>query len=276
MNDASIRLQRGVQRAVAVLLTVVVLAVVLFPIYWLFLNSVRPAGELLSRVPSFWTARPSFAAYARLLIPQVFLDFRVLALNTLIVCTASTFFSLVVSILAGLSLARLRFRGQGSLGMAMFLVYLIPPTLLFIPLYLLMARFGLHDTRLGLTLAYMSFNVPFCTWMLRGYFQSIPRALEESAMVDGCSRIGAWTRVVLPLAAPAIAAAGVFAFTYAWNEHLYAYILTESNASRTLSVGLAFGNNSAAAMAIAVPPFILYVAAQRSLVTGMTAGAVNG
>ena len=271
-----IGLGRGVRQAAAVLLAAVMSAVVLFPIYWLFLDSIRPASERYSRVPKFWTALPSFEAYRRLLVPLPFLDIRLLALNSVIVCTASTLLSLLVGILAGISLARLRFCGRQGLGNSMFFVYLIPPTLLCIPLYVLAAKFGLNDTRLGLTLAYCSFNVPFCTWMLRSYFQAIPRELEEAAMVDGCSRLGAWLRVLLPLAAPGILTTGVFAFTFSWNEYLYAYILTESHASRTLAVGLEFGGNSAAALVIAVPPLVLYLLGQRWIVAGLTAGAVKG
>ena len=262
----------------------IILTFVLFPTYWITLASFKHPKDLAVRIPIFWTTEPTLISY-RGLFTQPFLHFEKLTLNSMTISLGATFLSVVIAIFAGLALARLRFPGRQRLGMAVFFAYLVPPALLFIPLYVMMATFKLVDSRLGLILVYSSFTVPFGVWMLRGYFHNIPVELEECAMIDGCTRVGAWVRIVLPLASPGIAAAAIFAFTLAWNEFLYAYILTETANAQTMPIGLAsfiqldvyrWGELSAGALLMAIPAVVLYFLGQRFVVAGLTGGAVKG
>ena len=158
--------------------------------------SFKHPKDLAVRIPLFWTWEPTLMSY-RGLFTQPFLQFERLTLNSLTISLGATFLSVVIAVFAGLALARLRFPGRQRLGMAVFFAYLVPPVLLFIPLYVVMAKFRLVDSRLGLILVYSSFTVPFCVWMLRGYFHNIPVRAGECAMIDGCTRVGAWVRIVL-------------------------------------------------------------------------------
>lgn len=261
-----------------------ILVTVLFPAYWTVLASVKESKDLVARVPLFWITNPTYEHYVQLWT-ESFIYFDQLTINSLIVALASTAVSVLIAVFAGMALARLRFPGREALGLAVFFAYLVPSTLLFIPLYVMMANFNLHDTRLGLMLVYTSFSLPFSIWMLRSYFQTIPLELEESAMIDGCTRVEAWMRIVLPLAAPGIVAAALFSFTLAWNEFLYAYVLTETSRSQTMPVGLTafiqldvyrWGELSAGAVISAIPAVALYLLGQRFIVAGLTGGAVKG
>jgi multiple sugar transport system permease protein len=261
-----------------------ILIVVLFPVYWTVLASVKESKDLVARVPLFWITNPTFDHYLQLWT-ESFIYFDKLTVNSLIIASSSTAVSVFIAVFAGMALARLRFPGREVLGLVVFFAYLVPATLLFIPLYVMMANFNLQDTRLGLVLVYTSFSLPFSVWMLRSYFQTIPRELEESAMMDGCTRVEAWLRIVLPLAAPGIVAAALFSFTLAWNEFLYAFILTETAQAQTMPVGLTafiqldvyrWGELSAGAVISAIPAVALYLLGQRFIVAGLTGGAVKG
>jgi multiple sugar transport system permease protein len=207
-------------------------------------------------------------------------------LNTAIVAVVSTTLSLVCSILAGYSLGRLRFKGANWIGWAIFVTYLVPPTLLFLGMAKLIQEMVLYNNLLALILTYPTFLIPFCTWLLIGYFKGIPRELEESALVDGATRIQAMIRVVVPLALPGILSAGMFAFTLSWNEYLYSLIFMNDPTSKTIPVGVTqdlirgdeffWGQLMAAALLGSVPVAILYSFFVDYFVAGMTAGAVKG
>ena len=284
MNSTGLKAEHRLKVLAGSLWMAFILIGVLFPVYWTVLASVKDPKVLANCVPVFWIATPTFEHYISLWT-ESFIYFDKLTVNSLIIALASTSGAVLMAVFAGLALARLRFPGRERLGMAVFLAYLVPPTLLFIPLYVMMANFKLHDTRVGLVLVNMSSSLPFSIWMLRSYFQTIPRELEESAMIDGCSRVGAWLRIVLPLAAPGIAAAALFSFTLAWNEFLYAYVLSETARSQTIPVGLTafiqldvyrWGELSAGAVISAIPAVVLYLLGQRFVVAGLTGGAVKG
>jgi multiple sugar transport system permease protein len=206
--------------------------------------------------------------------------------NTTIIAFVSTGISLFCSILAGYALARLRFRGANSIGWGIFITYLVPPTLLFLPLALLIKTFHLFNNLFALILTYPTFLIPFCTWLLIGYFKSIPRELEESALVDGATRLQAMFRVVVPLALPGILSAGMFAFTLSWGEFLYALIFMNDTQTKTLPVGIVqelirgddffWGQLMAAALLASIPVALLYSFFVEYFVAGMTAGAVKG
>jgi multiple sugar transport system permease protein len=207
-------------------------------------------------------------------------------LNSAIVAIVSCTVSLFCSILAGYSLARLRYRGAGPIGWGIFITYLVPPTLLFLPLTFVIRSLHLFNNLLSLILTYPTFLIPFCTWLLIGYFKSIPRELEESALVDGATRLQAMVRIVIPLAMPGILSAAMFAFTLSWNEFLYALIFLNDSPIKTLPVGVVqefihgddfyWGVLMAGALMASVPVALLYSFFVDYFVAGLTAGAVKG
>ncbi|MDP8922259.1 MAG: carbohydrate ABC transporter permease, partial [Chloroflexota bacterium] len=189
--------------------------VTLFPFYWMLVASLKPNNELYNlRTFPFWVFSPTLDHYTYLFERTLYARW---LMNTLIVAVASTAISLLFGILAGYALARLRFAGAGVLGVAVFISYLVPQTLLFIPMFDVIKTLNVADTYWALILTYPTFLIPFCTWLLMGYFKSIPKELEESAMIDGSSRLRALVEIVLPLAMPGILSAGIFAFTLSWN-----------------------------------------------------------
>jgi ABC-type glycerol-3-phosphate transport system permease component len=205
--------------------------------------------------------------------------------NTLIVATTATAIVIVVSTLAAYSLTRLRFGGRTVLARGVLFVYLIPGALLFIPMYLIIVRLRLLDTYTGLILANIAFGVPFCTWLMMGYLRSLSAEMEYAAMIDGCTRIQAMWYIVIPLSIPAIVTAGIFTFNNVWNEFIFALILTQKEAYRMISVGLAnfyrtdyymVGPMMAGSLIAAAPVVLLYILAQRFVVGGLAVGGVKG
>jgi multiple sugar transport system permease protein len=206
-------------------------------------------------------------------------------LNTLLVSATSTTVALVCAALAGYALARLRFRGAQGFTVTVLLTYVMPGALLFIPLYQLLIGVRLTDSLWSLVVTYPTFTLPFATWLLTGYFASIPIDLEEAALVDGCTRVQALWRVVLPLAKPGLLAVALFTLTNAWNEFLFAFVFITRDEYKTLPVGLQSmiagdvvpqGQLAAASLLVSIPVVIMYAFGQRFLTEGLTAGAVKG
>lgn len=215
---------------------IVFLIVLLFPFYWMAITAVKPDAELLSRDGNpFWVIKPTLAHMHTLLFKT---EFPAWMWNTVLVSVVSTVFSLAASVLAAYSIERLRFRGAKQVGLGIFLAYLVPPTILFIPLANVVFKLGLFDSRTALILTYPTFLIPFCTWLLMGYFRSIPFELEECALIDGASRWQILTKIVLPLAVPGLISAGIFAFTLSWNEFIYALTFISSSEYKTMPVGV--------------------------------------
>jgi len=225
------------RKAVMVYLPLVVfLIVLLFPFYWMAITSVKPDAELLSREGNpFWVIGPTLAHFHKLLFETAYPQW---LWNTVLVSVVSTVFSLFASVLAAYAIERLRFQGSRQVGLAIFLAYLVPPSILFIPLANVVFNLGLFDTRWALVLTYPTFLIPFCTWLLMGYFRSIPVELEECALIDGASRWQILVKIVLPLAVPGLISAGIFAFTLSWNEFIYALTFISSSEIKTLPVGV--------------------------------------
>ena len=210
--------------------------VLLFPFYWMAVTSVKPDHELLSRDGNpFWVMAPTLAHFKKLLFDTAYPEW---LWNTVLVSVVATAFSLVASVLAAYAIERLRFKGSKQTGLAIFLAYLVPPSILFIPLADVVFKLGLFDTRLALILTYPTFLIPFCTWLLMGYFRSIPFELEECALIDGASRWQILIKIVLPLAVPGLISAGIFAFTLSWNEFIYALTFVSSSEIKTVPVGV--------------------------------------
>lgn len=260
------------------------LAFLLFPFYWMMIVSFKPTNDLFElQYNPFWIQRFTIENYTYLFQHTDFLSW---VRNTLIVSVVSTVLSLFCSVLIGYALARLRFPGSNFLGVGIFLAYLVPPTLLFLPLAQVVAKLNLYNTYWALILTYPTQLIPFASWLLMGYFRTIPKEIEESALADGCSRIQTLVRIILPLALPGLLSAGIFCFTLSWNEFLYALIFMSSGAMKTIPVGtvsdliradtLFWGALMASAVLGSVPIAILYSFFVKHYVSGLTAGAVKG
>jgi multiple sugar transport system permease protein len=212
------------------------LVVLLFPFYWMAITSVKPDHELLSRTGNpFWVIAPTLAHFDKLLFHTAYPEWM---WNTVLVSVVATFFSLACSVFAAYAIERLRFSGAKQVGLSIFLAYLVPPSILFIPLAAIVYQLGLFDTRWALILTYPTFLIPFATWLLMGYFRSIPFELEECALIDGANRWQILTKIVLPLAVPGLISAGIFAFTLSWNEFIYALTFVSSSEIKTVPVGV--------------------------------------
>ena len=212
------------------------LFVLLFPFYWMAITTFKPNEELLSREGNpFWVKNPTLAHIKKLLFDTAYPDW---LWNTMLVAFVATFLSLFCSVLAAYAIERLRFRGSRYVGMSIFLAYLVPPSILFIPLAAIVYKLQLFDTRLALILTYPTFLIPFCTWLLMGYFRTIPFELEECALIDGASRWQILVKIVLPLAVPGLISAGIFAFTLSWNEFIYALTFISDSEIKTVPVAV--------------------------------------
>ena len=272
----------GLWRAVAIYaLMALVSLLILFPIYWMLTISLKLPREIY-RVPSLWPQAATLANYRELIQEK---DFLTAIRNSLIVAGSVTLVSVFISSLAAYSMVRFRYRFRGLVGRLILFGYLTPTSLLFIPLSIIVARLGLGNSLHGLIVVYLTFSMPLSTWLLTGYFRGVPPDLEEQAMVDGSTRMGALLRILLPLSLPGIVAVGIFTFTAAWNELLLALIFITSEEKRTVPLGLQYlitgdvllwGPIMAGAVLSALPVMVLYFLAQRFMVQGMTAGSVKG
>lgn len=252
--------------------------VVLLPILWVIRTSL--ANRLIAyKIPPVWVFTPTLENY-RLIFEKY--PFQQYFANSLVVSTAASLVALVVGSLAAYSIARFR-TGDPVLRLSMLSTQMLPPITLVIPIFLLSRLVHLWDSRTGLVIAYLSFNLPYTVWILIGFFQSIPIDLEEAAMIDGCSRLQAFWRVVAPIAAPGLLAAGIFNFILNWNEFLFALILT-GRTTRTLPVavsglwtqqGVQIGAVSAATVLVIIPVVVLTLIIQKSLVRNLTFGAIK-
>jgi multiple sugar transport system permease protein len=275
---AAARLQTGA--SYAVLITLLILVV--FPFYWMIVTSFKSEDQMRSLTSMFWPSPFATENYDQLVKKTEFVSWYG---NSVIVSISSTLVATAIGTIGAYALARLKFFGRGFMASATLITYLVPPSILFIPLYAQIKNLGLANSLAGLIAAYPSFTVPFVTLLLMGYFESIPEELEEAAMIDGATRFGAFWRIVLPLSAPGVLAAGLYAFTQAWNEFLYALVFITDGKLRTLPVGLAsfitgdvygWGYLMAGAVLTTLPVIAAYVYLQKYMVEGLTAGSVKG
>ena len=211
--------------------------ILLFPFYWMTITAFKPNDEMLDYKHSnpFWINHPTLQNIRKLLFET---DYPHWLLTTMGVAVGATFLSLFASVLAAYAIQRLRFRGANYVGLAIYLAYLVPPSILFIPLATMVFQLGLFDSPFALVLTYPTFLIPFCTWLLIGYFKSIPYELEECALIDGASRLQILRRITLPLAVPGLISAGIFAFTLSWNEFIYALAFIQSSEKKTVPVAI--------------------------------------
>src|SRR5262249_14866137 len=274
--------QRRVLKGVGNCALVLMLLWTAIPFYWMIATSLKHDKEIYGYEATLIPERPTLANYATVFRETPYL---LLLRNSVAVAVGSTVLSMVIAVLGAYAIARLDFPGRALLARRLVFTYLLPTSLLFIPMFAMMSALRLTDSLHGLIIAYLGFDVPFCTWLLMGYFKSVPVELEEAAMVDGCSRVGALLRVVLPMSLPALAVVTFFSFTHAWNEFLYAYVFTSTNSARTVTTGLVnfmsqdvffWGPLMASTVMSALPPVLMFLVFQRWVVKGLTLGGVKG
>jgi len=256
----------------------------LFPFYWMLISSFKTNPELYSlRAKRLLIIHPTLEQFKELFKRTAVLRW---LWNSFFVSFFTAMISLALGTMAGYSLARLKFPGAEAFGLATFITYLVPTTLIFIPLASVVRSLGLTNSIWALVVTYPTFLIPFCTWMLIAYFKSIPKDMEECAMIDGCSRIGAMVRIVLPMAVPGIVFSGMFSFTLSWNEFVYALTFISDTTHKTMSVAVPtelirgdayfWGELMAASLIGSVPVAILYSFFMDYFISGLTAGALKG
>jgi len=268
-----------VKKIIFLLIAAVIFGVILFPPVVLFLTSIKTELDALSFPPK-WIFKPTLQNYTTIF---KFSPFTRYLLNSLIVASLNTGVVLVLGSLAAYSLARFRFKGADNLAFWILSVRMMPPVAAIIPIYIIMRNLHLLDTPWSLVITYLTFNLPFAVWMMRSFFQEIPREIEESALVDGCSIFRSFRSIALPLAAPGLAATGILTFIFSWNEFLFALILTGSKAV-TLPVGITgymketginWGYMTAGGALALVPVIVFTILVQKHLVKGLTMGALK-
>lgn len=252
------------------------------PFYWMIATSLKHDKEIYGYEATLIPQQPTLANYATVFRETPYLAF---LRNSVAVAAGSTVLSMIIAVLGAYAIARLNFPGRALLARGLVFTYLVPTSLLFIPMFAMMSVLRLTDSVHGLIIAYLGFDVPFCTWLLMGYFRSIPVELEEAARVDGCSRVGALLRVVLPMSLPALVVVTFFSFTHAWNEFLYAHVFTSTTSARTVTTGLVnfmsqdvffWGPLMASTVMSALPPVLMFLVFQRWVIKGLTLGGVKG
>jgi multiple sugar transport system permease protein len=261
----------------------VILIVLLFPFYWMALTSIKPDEQLIDmeKYNPFWVVHPTFKHISKLLFETQYPRW---LWNTMYVAVGATLLSIIASVLAAYAIVRLRFKGADVAGVVIFFAYLVPPSILFIPLASVIQAYGLFDSPLSLILVYPTLLIPFSTWLLMGYFKTIPYELEECALIDGASRWQILTKIIIPLAIPGLISAFIFSFTLCWNEFIYALTFLQSTPNKTVPVAIVnefvdgdiykWGSLMAGALVGSLPLVILYAFFVEHYVSAMT-GAVK-
>jgi len=257
-------------------------AYVIIPFVWMVSVSLKPETEVFAREIALFPKEPTFANYEAVFKAAPYLRY---FLNSLLVAVVTTLGSIAVSTLAAYAFSRFRFPGRDVIAFLILATQMFPLVTGIIPLYLIFSKLGLINTYWCLFIAYVAFTIPFCTWMLKGFFDTFPKEIEEAALIDGCSRMQVLRKIVLPTSGPALVATGVFCFILSWNEFLYATVLTSSDAVRTLPAALGqmigqgytqWGSLNAAGIMTTLPVVVFFLLFRRYLVAGLTAGAMKG
>jgi len=280
---------RFVSGTVQYIVIILLLAAVMFPIIWMVSTSFKEHHDLFETPPRWIPRNPTTSAYQRIFISRAGaggVNFLTYFKNSLIVCSATVLFCILLAIFSGYALSRFHRRGRKSLFTVILMTQMFPLPMFLITFYIMFMRLKLLNTYTGLIIAYTSFSLPFCIWMIKGFFDKIPVELEEAALVDGCSRMSALWRVVIPLVSPGIVAIGIFAFLSAWDEFMFALTLMSQDAMRTLPPGIVLSfvgefdvrweDMMAASVVATLPVLVVFLLLQKYLVEGLTAGAVKG
>ncbi len=281
MTNAIDRIPNSVFRIISAVVITLLLLLIIFPLYFMTITAFKVEREIYSEL-TWIPQNPTLENFRDVIVN---FGIPIYLRNTLIVAITTTVLVVIVSILASYALTRLRFPGRASMARGVLFVYLVPSSLMLIPMYLIIVKLGLKDTYMGLVVANMSFSVPFCTWLLIGYLRSISAEMEEASLIDGCTRLMSLWYIVIPLSIPGIVTASIFIFNNVWNEFIFALVLAQDDAHKMISVGLAnfyradfymVGPMMAGSLIAMTPVVILYILAQRYVVSGLSAGAVKG
>ncbi len=274
---------RTVRRRGWDLLGLAIFVVMVFPVFWMISTALKPDDEINSATPTWFSFSPTLDHFRDAMDRPYFWD---TVRNSLIIVSIAVLASIVIAFLAAVALAKYRFGGRKLLIVLMIGILMLPQAGLVIPLYVVLAKYHLVGTMTGVILTYLTFVLPFAVWTLRGFILGIPKDLEEAAMVDGSSRLGAFVRILLPLAAPGLVATAVFAFVTSWNEYIFASVLLSDQSDQTVTVWLAgfyggsrntdWGGLMAASTLTAIPVIVFFLLVQRRIMFGLTAGAVRG
>ena len=274
---------RTVRRRCWDLLGLAIFVVMVFPVFWMISTALKPDDEINSATPTWFSFSPTLDHFRDAMDRPYFWD---TVRNSLIIVSIAVLASIVIAFLAAVALAKYRFGGRKLLIVLMIGILMLPQAGLVIPLYVVLAKYHLVGTMTGVILTYLTFVLPFAVWTLRGFILGIPKDLEEAAMVDGSSRLGAFVRILLPLAAPGLVATAVFAFVTSWNEYIFASVLLSDQSDQTVTVWLAgfyggsrntdWGGLMAASTLTAIPVIVFFLLVQRRIMLGLTAGAVRG
>ncbi|MGW6775896.1 carbohydrate ABC transporter permease [Streptomyces sp. NPDC055037] len=277
-----LRQDRKKNRLVYNILGLAVFVLMAFPVYWLLISALRPNHEIRSYDQTLWPSSLTLDNFQRAIDQP---NFGTAIQSSLIVCGVAVIGGMLLATIAAFAIGRFRFRGRKFFMIVLLVVQLLPPTAMLIPIYIQLNDLGGLNEYWGVIVIYLVSTLPFATWMIRGFIVNIPPELEESAMVDGCSRMGAFWRVTFPLLAPGPAAAAIFSLITAWNEYLLAYVVLQDNDKYTLNVwlmnfttsrGIDYGALMAASTLIAIPVVAFFLLVQKYMATGLTSGAVKG
>jgi len=276
-NKKRVALGNGLVYLILLAMTVAVL----IPVLWMLSTSLKNDTELFTIPPRWIPEDITFASYQRIWEDYPFLNY---FMNSIMVVSLSTLIALVFSCLAGYGVSRFRFRGKGMFLTFLLVTQMFPSIMLLIPFYKIIQVMGLTNTHLALILTYISFTIPLCSWMMLGYFQGIPKELDEAAAIDGCGRLRTFIQIVFPLSLPGVSATAIYSFITGWNEYMYALVLTQSEKMKTVPVGIGqligqykimWNDMMAASLVATIPLSILFVFFQKYLISGLTAGAVK-
>ncbi|MDQ0340027.1 ABC-type glycerol-3-phosphate transport system permease component [Caldalkalibacillus uzonensis] len=269
------------QKVLIYLFALIVFIVSVFPFWWMVVSSLKPAAHIFSSTPSLWPDTMTLEHYLKIFLRA---NFWVYFTNSLIVAGIVTLMGTMIACLAGYALGRFNIKGKNLILLTILSVQMFPVVVLLIPLFIVLSKLNLVNTLVGLVITYLTFALPFCIWMMRSYFSSIPAEIEEAALIDGCTQMQAFRKVVLPLAWPGISATSVFAFIMAWNEFVFAVTFIQDDRLRTLPLALQqffsrftadYGGVMAASTIATIPVLLFFILFQRKLTKGLVQGSVN-
>lgn len=273
---------KNIKKTILMLTLIVLLIFVLFPYLWAILTSLKIDSQIRSNESMFWPNPFTLKHYMEVITKTPFVKWY---LNSTITAIVSTIVGIVAGAPAAFAITRFRFRGKNAISTSVFITYVVPATLLFIPFMVMMSKFHLNNSLTGISLIYTTMTVPFCTWVLIGFFRSIPEELSESALLDGCSKFGAFIKIDLPLVRPGLISVTLFSFNLAWMEYIYALTMLTNDMKKTLPIGISslqigdffpWGKLMAAAVLTSIPIIILFIVLQRYFISGLTVGAIKG
>jgi len=257
--------------------------ILLLPFFWMISTSFKPVDEIFSETPRWLSNRPTFNNYISMWAETKFPQY---LKNSLIVTLATTLVALIIALFAGYSISRFKFKGRTIFSAGLIAVQMFPPMILVIPMFIIMRKLGFLNSYISLIIAYGSFAFPFCTWMLKGYIDTVPESLEDAARIDGCSRMQMIYKILIPAIGPGLVTVTMFAFVLAWQEYLFALTFIRTEGMRTLTVGLSlmqgqhgsinWGQIMAGSVVACIPPLIFFLYIEKYIVTGFTMGAVKG